>query len=101
MAKITIDTIEHIATLARLALTDEEKGRYAEQLSAVLESISLLDEVPTDTVLETCQVTGQEDVLRDDMVFPCDDDTRRKLIQQFPEHLGDLLKVQGVFGDQN
>jgi aspartyl-tRNA(Asn)/glutamyl-tRNA(Gln) amidotransferase subunit C len=34
---LTREEVEHIADLARLALTDEEKERFRQQLSAVLE----------------------------------------------------------------
>lgn len=60
------DTIEHVASLSRLELTKEEKKRYAEQLSAVLEYMKMLDEVDTTDVPETSQVTGLEDIVRDD-----------------------------------
>jgi len=34
---LTLAEVNHIAELARLALTDEEKERYREQLSAILD----------------------------------------------------------------
>ena len=97
--KLSPEEIESIALLARLKLSPEEKQRYAEQLSVVLEYVEILNEVKTDGVEETCQVTGLEDVFRDDVVLPYDEDARRALVACFPEKKGDLLQVKAVFTD--
>lgn len=101
MQILSTQDIEYIAGLARLSLTKEEKKRYAEQLSAVFDYISQLSEVDTDGVEETCQVTGLTDVTRLDEVVPCDEETKLKLVAVFPEHVGQLLKVPGVFDDNS
>ncbi|OIO20190.1 MAG: Asp-tRNA(Asn)/Glu-tRNA(Gln) amidotransferase GatCAB subunit C [Candidatus Magasanikbacteria bacterium CG_4_9_14_0_2_um_filter_41_10] len=95
--KLDISDIEHIADLARLHLTDEEKERYADQLSAVFDYIGMLNEVDTTGVAETCQVTGLEDVVREDVAVESDEETRKKIIGQFPNKIGKLLKVKAVF----
>jgi aspartyl-tRNA(Asn)/glutamyl-tRNA(Gln) amidotransferase subunit C len=97
MEHLTEADIDRIAGLARLALSKEEKSRYAGQLSAVFGYMDMLNEVDTDDVPETCQVTGLEDVYRDDVPQACDADVARKLIAAFPERVGNLLKVPGVF----
>lgn len=95
--KLTREEVDHLGRLARLALTDEEKERYATELSAILEYVEQLQEVDTTDVEPTSQVTGLEDVYREDVVRACDEETRKKIIAQFPERDGDLLKVPGVF----
>ena len=95
--KLTPQQVEAIAKLARLKLTEKEKQMYAEQLSAVLDYMKILNEVNTDGVEETCQVTGLEDVTREDKVQPADRETVEKLINAFPEKMGKLLKVKAVF----
>jgi len=56
---LTIEEVEHIAELARLELTEEEKTRYREQLSAILDYAARLQALdtshipPTSTVLAT------------------------------------------------
>ncbi len=99
--KLDIQDIEDIAELARLYLTEDEKARYAGQLSAVLDYVEMLNEVDTTGVEETCQVTGLEDVVREDVAVACDEDTRKKIIAQFPAKVGNLLKVKAVFSDTN
>ena len=99
MSALTPADIEQIATLARLRLTSEEKERYAAELSAVFAYMEVLREVETDDVPETCQVTGLENVTREDVPRACDESVKKKLIEAFPERVGNVLKVPGVFGE--
>ena len=93
--------IDEIAQLARLKPTDDERERYAGQLSTIFDFVEALNEVNTDSIVETCQVTGLQDVVREDMVIERPDEVKRKLIAAFPERVGNLLKVPGVFGSVN
>ncbi len=95
--KLDIKDIEDIAELARLHLTEDEKARYAGTLSVVLDYVEMLNEVDTTGVEETCQVTGLEDVVREDVAEACDEDARKNIVEQFPSKMGNLLKVKAVF----
>lgn len=66
MAKISKETVRHVAKLARLGLTDAEVARFSSQLSAVFEYMEVLNEVDTSGVLETSQVTGLVNVSEED-----------------------------------
>jgi len=94
---LTTEDIEKIATLARLNLTTKEKFLYAKQLTTVLDYIEMLNEVNTDDILETCQVTGLEDVTREDKAVETTEENRKKLVELFPDRMGALLKVKAVF----
>jgi len=99
--KLTIDNIEQIAKLARLELSEEEKNRYAEQLSVVLDYIEMLNEIDTEGVEETSQVTGLDDVVRDDEEQEISDKARKNFLDLFPEKERNLLKVKGIFNDRD
>ena len=60
--------VEHVAQLARLALSAEEKQRFTEQLNAILSYVEQLNEVPTAGVEPTTHVLDLVNVLRDDTV---------------------------------
>ena len=60
--------VEHVAQLARLALSTEEKRRLTEQLNAILSYMEQLNEVSTDGVEPTAHVLDLVNVLRDDTV---------------------------------
>jgi aspartyl-tRNA(Asn)/glutamyl-tRNA(Gln) amidotransferase subunit C len=83
--KLKKEDIRHIADLARLELTEEELSKYGSQLSDVLEWVSQLNEVDTENIKPTAQVTGVENILREDVVNNWDDSERRTAINQAPE----------------
>ncbi|MDA1060948.1 MAG: Asp-tRNA(Asn)/Glu-tRNA(Gln) amidotransferase subunit GatC [bacterium] len=62
--------VRHVAKLARIKITDEEAKKFAGQLSKVLGYIKILEEVDTENVSETSQVTGLENVFEEDEVIP-------------------------------
>lgn len=94
--ELTPDIIRSIAALARLSLTDAEVETYRGQLAGVFAYMDVLNEVDTDGVEPTAQVTGLVDVLRADRVDETDATTRAALIALFPERAGDALIVPPV-----
>lgn len=66
MASIERKDVEYVADLARLALNDEEKSLFVEQLGQILEYAEALSEVPTDGVEPTAHAVPVQNVLRDD-----------------------------------
>ena len=67
--KLTKAQVQHVAKLANLPLTDEEEEKLGEQLSQTLDYINKLEEIDTGKVKPTSQVTGLENVTRDDQVI--------------------------------
>lgn len=67
---ITLEEVEHIAELARLALTEEEKARYREQLSDILDYAARLQELDTADIPPTSSVLPGRSVLRPDRPRP-------------------------------
>lgn len=62
--------VAHVAKLANLPLTDEEKKKFESQLSSILEYFEKLKEVDTSKVAQTSQVTGLENIVREDKTTP-------------------------------
>ncbi len=62
--------IEYVANLARIALTDEEKERFAAQLGDVLEYIEKLNTVDVSGVEPTAHAFPLENVWREDRAEP-------------------------------
>ena len=72
MFQLTEDQVRHIATLARLLISDEEVEQYAKELTSIFDFIEQLKEVDTSNVEATEQVTGLTNSLREDEVKPSD-----------------------------
>lgn len=69
-AKITEEEVKHVGKLANLSLTSEEIKKFQQQLSEVLDYVEVLNEVATEGVEPTSQVTGLENVFREDQPGP-------------------------------
>jgi aspartyl-tRNA(Asn)/glutamyl-tRNA(Gln) amidotransferase subunit C len=67
---LSLSEVEHIARLARLDLTDDEKERYRQQLSAILDYIAQLQELDTQAIPPTSSVLPPRSVLRPDEPRP-------------------------------
>lgn len=87
------NTIRHIANLAKLQLSREEEDLFARQLGDVLDSMNVLEELDTDDVAPTNQVTGLRNVFRDDVVRPYPKPLRRKLLREVPKLTDEYVAV--------
>jgi len=67
---LSLAEIDHIAGLARLRLTAEEKALYRQQLSAVLDYMARLREIDTSHIDPTATVLSLQSVMRPDEVQP-------------------------------
>ena len=63
--------VEHVAKLARLGLTEEEKKLFAKQLSAILEFAASLQKLDTSSIPPTSHAIPMKNVLREDKAVPC------------------------------
>lgn len=62
--------VTHVARLANLPLTQEEKDKFSKQLEETVTYVEGLDEVDTTGVEPTSQVTGLENIAREDEIMP-------------------------------
>jgi aspartyl-tRNA(Asn)/glutamyl-tRNA(Gln) amidotransferase subunit C len=93
--KLLKQEVEKIAKLSRLELDSKEKELYAKQLSKVLDYVEKLNEVDTENVDITAQVTGLKNVYRNDKMDQCD--LQKELVKQATEWEDDLIKTKSVF----
>ena len=91
---LTLEEVEHIANLARLALTDEEKARYREQLSNILDYAARLQALDTANIPPTSTVLPARSVLRPDRIRPCL--TPQELLRNAPQAEQDQFRVPPV-----
>lgn len=68
---ISVEDVEHVAKLARLGLTDDEKERFTAQLGAILEYAKRVSEVDTAGVEPMAHATTLKNVLREDEAGEC------------------------------
>ncbi len=90
------DQIKHIAKLARLELSEAELKKYGSQLSDVLSYVDQLREADVDGVEPTAQVTGLENIFREDAVEEWDGVERMAALDQAPDTEDGQVKVKRV-----
>ena len=95
MAKFTKSEVEQVANLARIGVSESEKSDLTQDLSSILEFVDALQAVDTKGVVPTSQVTGLEDVLREDEVVRCEL-SRDELLANTPATLEGYVKVKRV-----
>jgi aspartyl-tRNA(Asn)/glutamyl-tRNA(Gln) amidotransferase subunit C len=94
--QLTIEDVEHVAALARLGLTEEEKVRMRQQLSSILDHISVLNQLDTSAIPPTAQVIELANIMRDDEVRPSLD--RELILRNAPRSSDGYIAVQAVLG---
>ena len=93
--KLSKEEVEHIATLARLRVTEEEKEKYSEQLSGILGYVEKLSAVDTANIEPTSQVTGLTNVMREDEVI--ESGISDELVACAPQHQDGYVVIPKIF----
>ena len=68
MSKISRDEVEHLAGLARLAVSEDELDTFASQLDVILESVARVGEVAAEDIPPTSHAVPVTNVFRPDEV---------------------------------
>lgn len=91
---ITRQQVEHVAQLARLELTEEEKEVYTSQLNSILEYVKVLDELDTSQVQPMAHVLPIHNVFRPDESRPSID--KEEALENAPDRQGGFFKVPRI-----
>ena len=92
--RITDDEVRHIATLARIGMTDDEVERMRDEMSQILESFDILQQIDTESVEPTGHSVDLDSVVRSDEVTessPVDD-----VLLNAPATEDDFVRVRAV-----
>lgn len=95
MTQISRDDVLHLAQLSSLQLGDDEVDALQQDIGNILGYIEQLSELDTSGVEPTYQVTGLENVWRDDVVEDSGV-TREALLALAPEQQSNSVKVPKV-----
>ena len=94
MTNISTSDIQHLASLSSLALADDEVDGLRQYLENIIGYIEQLGELDTSGVEPTYQVTGLENVWREDEVQS--GISRDELLELAPEKQNNQVKVPQV-----
>ncbi len=88
---ITVKDVEHVAKLARLELTEEEKEKFTRQLGDVLKYVDQMNEVDTSNVEPLSHPIEFVNVMRDDVIHY--EQTKEQLMANAPDEENGFFKV--------
>jgi aspartyl-tRNA(Asn)/glutamyl-tRNA(Gln) amidotransferase subunit C len=87
-------SIEHLARLARLSLSEEEKETFSGQLDGILTYMEKLNELETKEIEPTSHVLSISNVMREDMPRPSLD--REEALRNAPDHTEKFYRVPKI-----
>jgi len=90
--------ITHVAKLANLTLSEEEKTKLETQLSETAEYVKELEKVDTQNFAPVSQVTGLENVTRNDEIKPSL--TQEEALKNAKSTHKGFFKVKGILSNE-
>lgn len=95
MSTITNDDVRHLAHLSSLQMSDAEVESLRADIEKIINYINQLDKLDTDGVEPTYQVTGLQNVWRDDEIIDSSV-SRQQLLALAAEQSDNCVKVPKV-----
>ena len=92
--KISEKDVEHVADLARMYITDEEKKALESELSAIIDFADKLSEADTDGIEPAAHAIHIQNVFRKDEIIPSY--KREELIENAPEKQAGCFAVPRI-----
>ena len=92
--KVEIGEVEHVALLARLKLSEEEKKLFTGQLNAILDYIEKLNELDTSAIEPTFHVVAHQNLMREDEVK--ESFTQEASLENAPERAQGCFRVPKI-----
>lgn len=90
------DSVEHIARLARIGITEEEASLYQKELSSVLDFFSELEKLETGDIEPVGHASGRMALARTDALDESSLEEREALLANVPEKKGSSVSVRSV-----
>jgi len=89
--------IEKIAHLARLPLSEDQKIKFKNQIDDVLKFVGILKKLDTKNISPTSQVTGLENIFREDEIKPSL--SQKEALSNSNSIYNGYFKVPAIFED--
>jgi len=98
MSEITREQVEHLAGLARIALTPDEISSLTTELGQIVDSVAKVSEVATADVPATSHPVPLQNVTRPDV--PGETLTAEQALSGAPDHDGSRFRVTAILGEE-
>lgn len=95
--KISEEEVRHVATLSKLAFSEEETSQFATTLTKIVDMVELLNEVDTEGIAVTTTMADRKNVMRPDLAQA--GTNREDLFKNVPEKENNFIKVPAILED--
>ena len=95
--KISEEEVRHVASLSKLAFSDEVTVEFATTLSKIVDMVELLNEVDTNGVPITTTMADRKTVMRNDVAEK--GTNRDELFKNVPQAENYYIKVPAILED--
>ncbi len=92
---ITVKELEHLATLSRIKLTDDDKKSLVKEFDSILAYVDQLKKVDVKMDAEG-RVGAVKNVMRPDVAMPISAEDRERLLNEAPDREGDFIAVKKI-----
>lgn len=96
MLFMTREEILHLASLARIRLSDEEVAAFEKELPSILEYVSVVSEIAGDDADLSPELGARYNILRADEITIEPGAHMAELVAEMPESDGNFLKVKKI-----
>ncbi len=97
MTRINSQDVRKVATLARLALPDDQVETFTHQLEKILDYVAQLEKIDTTDIPPTTRAVEVVNSLREDLIE--ETEVREDLLELAPEREGDFFMVPKILSD--
>jgi aspartyl-tRNA(Asn)/glutamyl-tRNA(Gln) amidotransferase subunit C len=98
MSEMTPEAIRHLASLSRIALSEDEITRLSGELGAIVSAVEAVQKVAGDDVPQTSHPIPLGNVFREDVVG--DTLSTEQALAGAPDHDGSRFRVSAILGDE-
>ncbi len=98
MSEITPDLVRHLASLARILVTDEEVQKLTGELSVIVDSVASVNKAVAGDVVPTSHPIPMSNVFREDVVVP--GLTQSEALSSAPDSAEGRFKVPAILDEE-
>ena len=92
---ISKENVEYAANLARIEISEGEKAKFANDLSAIIDYVAELESAPTENITAINQIADLENISREDKITPSL--PNKKVLENAPDKEGSFISVPKIF----
>ncbi|CAB4540515.1 MAG: Asp-tRNA(Asn)/Glu-tRNA(Gln) amidotransferase subunit GatC [Actinobacteria bacterium] len=98
MSEVTPDLVRHLASLARILVTEEEVQKLTGELSVIVDSVASVNKAVSGDVAATSHPIPMSNVFREDIVLPSL--TQAEALSAAPDSAEGRFKVPAILDEE-